>query len=106
MRCSLLVVAWLTGSACGPDARPTTPQAARSTVRIRVFTETSGARLLEPLGKYVFSAVGHGLERWDLAAGTVLAMSADEGLPGDRVVALTADRERGWLWIATDNGIG
>jgi hypothetical protein len=107
MRCSLLVVAVLAAAACGPDGKsPKGPQGPRSTVRIRVFTETSGARLLEPLGKYVFSAVGHGLERWDLTSGNVLAMSADAGLPGDRVVALASDRERGWLWIATDGGIG
>lgn len=93
--------------ACGPEPRPTPPpQPPRSTVRIRVFTETSGARLLEPMGKYLFAAAGHGLDRWDLASGTVLPMASDQGLPGDQVTALSADPERGWLWIATDGGIG
>jgi hypothetical protein len=71
-----------------------------------VFTETSGARLIEPVGKYLFAAAAHGLDRWDLGSGDVLSMDASLGLPGDRVVALSADHERGWLWIATDGGLG
>jgi hypothetical protein len=98
--CSLAV-------ACGPDPKPVQrPQPPRSTVRIRVFTETSGARLMEPVGKYLFAAAGHGLDRWDLSSGTVLPMSSDQGLPGDQVTSMSVDRERGWLWIATDGGLG
>jgi len=106
-RSFLLGIVSLAVVACGPPPKPARPpQPPRSTVRIRVFTETSGARLLEPVGKYVFAAAAHGLDRWDLTTGTVLPMSKDQGLPGDRVTALAADRERGWLWIGTDGGIG
>jgi hypothetical protein len=102
-----LGVAWLALGACGPEPKPVQPpQGPRSTVRIRVFTETSGARLLVPVGKYVFGAPGHGLDRWDLSNQTVLPMDAEAGLPGDRVVAMSADADRGWLWIATDAGVG
>lgn len=105
-RLFLLGVAWL-ACACGPEPRPTPPPTGpRSTVRIRVFTETSGARLLQPIGKYVFGAAGHGLDRWDLSNQTVLPMDAEAGLPGDRVVAMSADAGRGWVWIATDAGVG
>jgi hypothetical protein len=71
-----------------------------------VFTDASGARLIEPAGRFVFAAGAHGVDRWDLAAGGVLPIGADQGLPGDRVAALAADRDRGWLWVATDGGIG
>jgi hypothetical protein len=102
---SIVAGGWI--AACGPEPKPAPPpQAPRSTVRLRVFTETSGARLLEPLGKYLFAAAGHGVDRWDLTTGQVLPMAGDQGLPGDQVTAMSPDRERGWLWIATDGGIG
>src|SRR5262245_38048720 len=112
MTTSFLRVAWLgalvAAAACGSEARPArTGPGVRATVRIRVFTETSGARLLETMSnKYVFAATAHGIERWDLMDGRVLAMGNDQGLPGDRVVSFGVDRERGWLWIATDAGLG
>ncbi len=54
---------------------------------------------------YGFAATERGLDRWDLRSGQRIALSADHGLPGDRVGALALDQGRGWLWVATDGGL-
>lgn len=72
-------------------------------VRMRAFTETSGVRLIATAGPFVFVAKDHGLERWQ--GDQSLALSADHGLLGDRVLGLGNDPTRGWLWIVTDGGV-
>ena len=54
---------------------------------------------------YLFSAAERGMIRWNLENGQHLVLSAEHGLPGDRVEAMTFDRERGQLWVATDGGV-
>ncbi len=94
-------------AACPPSSpvEPTPPRPAKGKVRMRAFTESSGARLLAVAGPYVFVAKERGLERW--SGDQVLVLSADHGgLPGERVLGMSADETRGWLWIATDGGVG
>lgn len=105
---SILVggAATLLPAACGHPAPVTPPKrvAAKGKVRMRAFTESSGARVLAAAGPYVFVAKDHGLERWN--GDQVIVLSHDHGLPGDRVLGMAADDARGWLWIATDRGVG
>ncbi len=89
-----------------PNKPPPTKPTASKTVRVRAITDASSVRLLQPAGSYLFSVGQHGLDRWDPATEQVLPMSADHGLPGDRVIELAADIERQWLWLATDGGLG
>ncbi|HUQ05314.1 MAG TPA: hypothetical protein VM261_22580 [Kofleriaceae bacterium] len=99
-----LAVAML--AACPPSGPvgPSTQTPKKGKVRMRSFTETSGVRLIATAGPYVFAAKDHSLERWE--GDNVLVLSADHGLPGDRVIGLGTDRTRGWLWIVTDGGVG
>lgn len=76
------------------------------TVRVRAITDASAIRILQPAGEYMFAVGPHGLDRWDPQTEQVLPLSADHGLPGDVVLALGADVERMWLWLATDGGLG
>jgi ligand-binding sensor domain-containing protein len=84
----------------------TTPSPARGTVRVRAITDPAPVRILQPAGDYVFAVGPHGIDRWDPKSGEVLPLSQDHGLPGDRVLAVAADPERLWLWMATDGGLG
>lgn len=76
------------------------------TVRVRAITDAAPVRMLTPAGSYLFSVGPTGLDRWDPASDQVLPLSSDHGLPGDHVIALAADAERQWLWLATDGGLG
>lgn len=103
----ILGAALLVGSAsCGDPPRPVGPDPGRRTVRVRSITDAQPVHLLLPAGPYLFAVGGHGIDRWDPATGRVLPLSRDHGLPGDRVLAIAADVERLWLWIATDGGLG
>ena len=86
----------------GPGPGTQTPK--KGKVRMRAFTETSSVRLLASAGPYVFAAKDHDLERWQ--GDDVLVLSADHGLPGNRVIAMGNDPSRGWLWVVTDGGVG
>jgi hypothetical protein len=69
------------------------------------FSEGSEVRALAVIPPYVFSASRQGLDRWELTTGASLQISAEHGLPGDRVEAMAHDPMRHWLWIATNTGI-
>lgn len=92
-------------AACPPSTPvgPSAQTAKKGTVRMRAFTETSGVRLIATAGPYVFAAKEQALERWE--GDQVLVLSADHGLPGNRVLGLGNDKTRGWLWIVTDGGV-
>ncbi|MEM9488239.1 MAG: hypothetical protein AAGC55_03785 [Myxococcota bacterium] len=62
-------------------------------------------RLFAAAGSQLFSASDHGLVRWQLESGRSLWLGTEQGLPGDRVEAMTFDRSRNWLWLATNGGI-
>jgi len=78
----------------------------RGTVHIRAITDAQPVRMMTPVGTYLFAVGPHGVDRWDPLTDRVLPLSQDHGLPGDRVLATSADAERVWLWIATDGGLG
>ena len=106
---SLLIglVAATAAAACAPPEPPAAPIPPVSTgkVRVRVFTDPSPVRLMAPAGRFVFVGTDTDLERWDRDGG-VLTLSADHGLSGSHVAALTPDAERGWVWILTEGGLG
>lgn len=74
-------------------------------VRVESFSEAAPVRAIAVIPPYAFSASRNGLDRWNLGNGQSLHLSAEHGLPGDRVAALSYDSGRGWLWIATDQGV-
>lgn len=86
-----------------PEPLPPKPPP-RSKVHLRAFTETSPVTALATINGFVFANKGATLERW--SGEQVLELSGTHGLPGARVLALAADSKRGWLWIATDGGVG
>ncbi len=90
-----------------PPPEPTVPIPPVSTgkVRVRVFTEPSPVKTIGAAGRFLFVATDDALQRWD-ESGAVMVMSADNGLPGERVVALATDPDRKWLWVLTDGGLG
>jgi ligand-binding sensor domain-containing protein len=103
----ILGAALLTGcTSCNQDQRTGGTGPSKGTVRVRAITDAEPVRLLVPAGTYLFSAGTHGIDRWDPLTDRVLSLSADHGLPGDRVLAVAPDVERMWLWIATDGGLG
>lgn len=74
-------------------------------MRVQSFTDATPVRALAAVPPFAFAATDGGLDRWDLRTGKRLQLSAEHGLPGEAVLALGADRERDWLWVATDAGL-
>lgn len=83
---------------------PTPVKPSGGKVRMRAFTETSPVRLVSVVGDTVFVAKDHGLERW--SGGEAIYLDHAHGTIGDRVLGLGVDAARGWLWLATDAGVG
>lgn len=95
-------------AACPPPERVTVkplPPVSGGAVRVRVFTEPAAVKKVGVAGRFLFVATEDALQRWD-DKGSVLTMTADHGLSGDHVVAMTTDAERKWMWILTDGGLG
>ena len=88
---------------CARSGKP--GQTREQPVRVQSFSEAAPVRAIAVIPPYVFSASQSGLDRWNLDNGQSLHLSAEHGLPGDRVAALSYDAGRGWLWIATDQGV-
>jgi hypothetical protein len=88
-----------------PHDSDTKPKRKVSTVRVRSYTEATAVNGVASVLPYAFTATARGLDRWDLRTGKGLLLTADHGLPGDRVMAIALDRGRGWLWVATDGGV-
>jgi hypothetical protein len=84
---------------------PIPPVVSTGKVRVRVFTEPSPVKTIGSAGRFLFVATDDALQRWD-DAGAVLVMNAENGLPGEHLVALAADGDRKWLWVLTDGGLG
>jgi len=93
------------GSAGCPGDGPGPAPPARPRVRVRSFTEASPVRAIAAVGTWAFTASGQGLDRWDLRSGEGLHLDSSHGLPGDRVLALAPDPQRGWVWVATSGGV-
>lgn len=93
-------------AACpGTGPAPIAPTPARAKVHLRAFTETSPVLAVASVGPFTFVNKGATLERWS-ADGTVLELSRTHGLPGAQIVGLAGDGKRGWVWVATDGGLG
>ncbi|HUH02522.1 MAG TPA: two-component regulator propeller domain-containing protein [Kofleriaceae bacterium] len=99
---ALSVVAALLSTGCPNGERDTTPKPGVR-VRVRSFTEPAPIRLITSAQGIVFTASDHGVDRWELRTGRGLHLNRDNGLPGDKVVAMTEDE--GSVWIATDGGV-
>jgi hypothetical protein len=81
------------------------PPVSGGKVRVRVFTEPTPVKNVKTVGRFTFVATDDALQRWD-DKGVVMTMSAETGLSGEHVVALTTDAERKWMWVLTDGGLG
>jgi hypothetical protein len=92
--------------ACHDQRRPELPRDSKGTVRLRAITDAQPVRMLLGAGSFLFSVGTTGIDRWDPQSERVLSLTKDHGLPGDGVLAIAADVERLWLWIATDGGLG
>jgi len=102
----VLFAVWsgLGATGCERAPAPVRPRPAAA-ARVHAFTETSPVRLLASVGPFLFAASERGLDRWDVATGAVLSLSAAHGLPGDQIRELAGDEARGLLWIVTDAGV-
>lgn len=89
--------------ACAREVKPPPPH--RPTVHVRSFSDVTPVRALAVSGNYVFAATSRGLDRWEPATGQRLSLTAEHGLPGDRVTALAPAPDGSALWIATDGGL-
>ncbi len=90
---------------CPRDSDTTPAKKTATMVRVRSFTEATQVTSVTAVLPYGFTATVRGLDRWDLRTGQRLLLTADHGLPGDRVMATALDAGRGWLWLATDGGL-
>src|SRR5439155_11685304 len=86
----LLLVALLAGCPPPEPPVPIPPVVSTGKVRVRVFTEPSPVKTIGSAGRFLFVATDDAVQRWD-DAGAVLVMNAENGLPGEHVVALAAD---------------
>lgn len=102
---SIVAVLWIALLAGCPKKSGARAPSTGQQVEITSFSDASPVRLIVAAPPYVFSASERGLDRWDPASGQVLELSAEHGLPGDRVEAMTFDESRGILWVATDGGM-
>lgn len=92
-------------AACPSPPPPVAPTPVRAKVHLRAFTETSPVLAVAQVGAFTFVNKAATLERWS-ADGQVLELSGTHGLPGAQVLGIAADAKRGWLWVATDGGLG
>ncbi len=102
---TLLSLLLLCSSACGGASNRSQFPQSRSQAQVSSFTEASPVRALAASDSYLFVATADGLERWDLQSDELLLLSQSHGLPGNLVYSMAYDRERDWLWIATDGGV-
>ncbi|MBL4636217.1 MAG: hypothetical protein JKY56_20320 [Kofleriaceae bacterium] len=102
---TLLSLLLLWSSACGGTNKQSQFAKSRSQAQVSSFTEASPVRALAASDSYLFVATADGLERWDLQTDELLLLSQSHGLPGSLVYSMAHDRERDWLWIATDGGV-
>ncbi|CAN5637950.1 hypothetical protein BH11MYX1_BH11MYX1_37300 [soil metagenome] len=103
-----LVIACSLLAGCPPPARVAPlpiPPASSGKVRVRVFTEPSPVKEIGSAGRFLFVATEDSIQRWD-ENGSVMVMTGDHGLSGEKVIALAPDPDRKWLWVLTDAGLG
>jgi hypothetical protein len=99
------VIAALALLGAGCPRPPVVEEVPARQAEVASFSEGSAVRALAVIPPYVFSASRQGLDRWEPATGRNLQITAEHGLPGDRVEAMTHDPMRHWLWVATNSGI-
>ncbi len=81
------------------------PPVSTGKVRVRVFTEPSPVKSVTTVGRFVFVATDRHVERWD-GEGSVIPLSAEQGLRGTQIVATAPDPDRRYVWILTEGGVG
>ncbi|WP_428263531.1 hypothetical protein [Haliangium sp.] len=91
--------------ATGCPRTPTPQDQSGPSERVSSFSEGSPVRALIAIPPHVFTASASGLDRWHLDTGQNLQLSAEHGLPGDRVESIAYEPSRSWLWIATEAGL-
>ncbi len=107
LRETVALIALLVLAACPPPEPPVKPlpPVSGGKVRVRVFTEPAPVKTVGVAGRFLFVATEDALQRWD-DKGAVMTMTAETGLSGNHVVAMTTDADRKWMWLLTDGGLG
>ncbi len=95
--------------ACGPGTRAPVAPAAQpkpsfSASKVRSFTDTFAVTAVADSGSNLWVGTPHGLLRWELGAGRYVAMTTKDGLPADRIAAVSVDGQ-GAIWVATAKGL-
>lgn len=103
--CALILGLLLVGTTGCPASSRKASERHEQAVQVQSFSEAAPIRAISVIPPYAFVASERGLGRWNLRTGQVLYLSAEHGLPGDHVAALSYDAIREWLWIATDRGV-
>lgn len=78
------------------DAKPPT---------IRSFSETLAVTAIASSGGWLWVGTPRGLHKWDLEGKGFTLIGKGEGLPSEKILALTPDNEGG-LWALTTGGLG
>lgn len=79
------------------------PEAEKPVV-IRSFSETSAVTAVQPAAGAIWVGTGSGLQKWDVAKGTMVRATVANGLPADKIAALAGDG-RGGVWVMTAAGL-
>lgn len=88
----------------GDKAKESTATPQPKPLQVRSFTDAAPVTAVAATGSTLWVGTTHGLVKWDLAKNTSQLVTATDGLPGNRVVALAVDGE-GALWVATPGGL-
>jgi len=76
----------------------------RTPPRIRNLSESEPVVALTYLAGYLYAATPTQVLRYDVRSGKHVRITGRQGLPGGRLLALSAHKKSG-LWVATDQGI-
>jgi hypothetical protein len=91
-----------------PDKVTTTPPSAPrhsfNASAIRSFTDTYAVSTLVDTSTNLFVGSTRGLVRWDAANMKYSVITTKDGLPADRITAVTVDKS-GAVWVATPAGV-
>jgi hypothetical protein len=97
-------------AACGPrkgparaEAEGEKPPSFRAS-RVRSFTDTFAVTAVADTPSQLWIGTPHGLLRWEVTSGKSTVITSHDGLPEDRIAAVTADAQGG-VWAATAKGV-
>src|SRR3954470_1931145 len=99
-------------TACGPSSQSTAPvarQGGGAPVRVRSFSDSLPVTCLAAAGGLIWAGTPHGLIRWtqgtkDKEKATPAVLTTADGLPSDKITAISIDGAGG-VWVVTPKGV-